>query len=290
MSNINYGNIQEDLLVKQRVEKYGCFYDLAGNRYAYIQPTDNVVTSDADGFLFIDSQRRIYEEVGRIDPLASPKRKNELEAEKIVLETRIERRRKLFQQIGIEEGYTRDEVEGLLKVDAEYQSAILALNKVLDELKDVQRRRNIVLEEQDPTLDKVDYIGVYSECKVDEAACELLVNNVGPGKVFSKGLVESWFNGNRDESKAKSIRLRPYIGDLPILSIPWPENKIQMLQNIHGQFYLPTSLIGDDQLIVATEVGIYFPDMIAETKSPEETAYDTLYRGIQKVKEIKRTM
>lgn len=286
MDNITLEGYKIDMAIKNRAEELGCIYDIgSGRRYSHIGPESRVLCSDVDGCLIIDSQRLIYEEAGIIDPLVKPEIKADLEkqiGELITNNAEIERQYKeMAQADNTSEGELAEVIIELLKDDKQYQLNQGAIESKKKDLEDFLRRRDIVLCRKDPNIRAIDYRGIYRRCQVDENACKLINDNVGPEKLFTTAIALSHFN---DEAEvAKIERIREYL-NIAILLIRWPKSKLGSLKYIHGIYCYIRSLLLDDDIRVINDAMAHFSDVKCTFKSADITTSEALERGFQKVK------
>lgn len=313
MTNYDYS---KDIEVKRRLEQYRCEYDLAGNRYTYIGPKDNLLISDADGFLIINSLPRLdqamimaghpeltYEKLG-------PLMVNAKEAETQYLKYAIDfitayMSDKKIAIVGLDEAKAgslenilreTDEGAELLKKmqSARYYNEYKSwYDEATGDVTKFYIAKDRILEERDIMDDeKLNYDWVFDpkECIVDEKACKFIVDNVGKNEAYSKGLIASWVNSPR-EVIAKVKLLRPYLGNIPILSMPYhlqpyqegvarvATDKVDLIVLIHGKFNEHLSSFHDDSLGACSNVRITHPKLIVVHKTPKMTACESLEKG-----------
>ena len=308
----NYSSYDKDIEVKRKVEQYRCMYDLAGNRYAYIGPKDNLLISDADGFVIKNSLERLdmamteaghpeltYSRLGILTTDANDAEKQLLIYVKDFMAAYLNDKKDIIIPVEI---ISADSLENVLKGTdllkaMQSQKMFKEYKEWYDfatgEVKKLYLEKDRILEERDISeSEKLNYAMVFDprECVVDEKACKFIVDNVGIDKIYSKGLIASWVNSPR-EVEAKVKLLRPYLGNIPILSMPYylqpyqvgvervATEKVGLIIAIHGKFNLFLSSFHDDSGRACKNAAIAHPKLIVCHKTPNITACESFEKG-----------
>lgn len=290
----DYVNYDRDIEVRKKLEMNRCEYDLAGNRYAYISPKDNLLISDADGFL-IDSLQRFDQAMRDAGhPELTYEELSKLSADKNDIEKELDIYMNEFASAYI--GKPK-KFEAVLKSQKRYRDLSRDYKEAKAKLEAFYDAKDYVLEEVDPNGEHLNYDWIYdpNECEVDEEACKLIIDNVGEGRVYSKGVIASWENCHK-EVEAKVKLLRPYLENIPILSIPYhlqpykegavrsASDKVYVLSDIHGKFNTYLSSFHDDSGSACRRTSDLYPKLIVCHKSSSITSCESLRDGIEKVK------
>lgn len=282
MDLLTVKNLSIEVAIKEKAKERGCIYDRGSNLYPHIDIESNVLHTDLDGFL-LDSQAAIYKAAGEIDPQARPELKEDIEKRIAALVSDNANILNIISMAATEQklsGAAFDEYVGaMLKQHGRYQLNMQKLNDANEEMRIFKRHRDDVLCGRNPK--KIDYRGIYATCPIDEAACKLIEENAGPGKLFTTAIATSHYN---DETEiAKIERLRKILS-IPVLLIPWPGSKVGTVVAISGVYNFKRSLVADDDVLVITDTQSRYPDMQVSLKENEMTTCQTLEEGFQKVK------
>lgn len=300
---MSISRLQHDAEVLLKLDRYRCICDFGESKIvSFINPQDNVIISDVDNFLFVDSQTLINEEIARINHNVSS---DEFKRINDNIDYHREEMNKIAEKYTMSlsinnEGYDLNDV---LLSDERYSKLLIGLNQLNEEKLRKKILLNSILLEVNPKTPKIDYEEIYRKCKVNEEACRLIVDNVGEEKLFSKGLAASWYNPATEQAKIK--RLRIYFGNLPILLIPflvYPFNplnpnfeqtsKIGTVVDIFGMFDMRLSLIGDDQAMAISDAFIRYGNdgegLVTCLSSSPETAHIALREKMKVIESRKR--
>lgn len=282
MDLLTVKNLSIEVAIKEKAKERGCIYDRGSSLYPRIDVESNVLHTDLDGFL-LDSQAAIYEAAGEIDPQARPGLKKDIEERMAALVSDNANISNIISMAAKEQklsGEAFDEyVEAMLKQHSRYQLNMQRLKEVNDDMAIFKKHRDDVLCGRNPK--KIDYRGIYATCPIDEDACKLIEENVGPGKLFTTAIATSHYND--DTEIAKIERLRKILS-IPVLLIPWPGSKVGTVVDISGVYNFKRSLIADDDVLVITDTQSRYSNMQVSLKENGMTTCQTLEEGFQKVK------